>query len=364
MCCRVRPWSCRVRPRSPCGTPAPSPATWSCPAVPRAPRSGRRRTSRPSSPAGALGTAASGGEDDRPQRRRRRVLRRWRLGDDEALLDVVTSANVACGFHAGDPARWSRRAAPRGPAASQSAPRWAIATWPASAGGSSTSPPRTSTPTCSTSWRPSTASPAPAAGAVTYVKPHGALYNARRDARGAGSRRRRRGPRPGPRRSPSSAYPGPRCSPPHQRPACARSPRASRTGYTPDGTLIVRRDPGALVPTWPSVAAPGGPDGRRGGVVETVDGTLVPVSVESVCVLATPRARWRSPAPSTALTDAGLGLGPSRLTRDPPAGGRRPQRAYDLSRTTTTLAPEPVGQLIHGFRDGRRGPSVTGDDEE
>ena len=25
------------------------------------------------------------------------------MGDDEALLDVVTSANVACGFHAGDP---------------------------------------------------------------------------------------------------------------------------------------------------------------------------------------------------------------------------------------------------------------------
>ena len=27
----------------------------------------------------------------------------WRLGDDAALLDIVTSANVACGFHAGDP---------------------------------------------------------------------------------------------------------------------------------------------------------------------------------------------------------------------------------------------------------------------
>jgi UPF0271 protein len=26
-----------------------------------------------------------------------------RLGDDDALLDIVTSANVACGFHAGDP---------------------------------------------------------------------------------------------------------------------------------------------------------------------------------------------------------------------------------------------------------------------
>jgi 5-oxoprolinase (ATP-hydrolysing) subunit A len=28
---------------------------------------------------------------------------RWQLGDDGAMLDVVSSANVACGFHAGDP---------------------------------------------------------------------------------------------------------------------------------------------------------------------------------------------------------------------------------------------------------------------
>jgi UPF0271 protein len=28
---------------------------------------------------------------------------RWSLTDDRALLEVVTSANVACGFHAGDP---------------------------------------------------------------------------------------------------------------------------------------------------------------------------------------------------------------------------------------------------------------------
>lgn len=27
----------------------------------------------------------------------------WRMGDDEAMLRIVTSANVACGFHAGDP---------------------------------------------------------------------------------------------------------------------------------------------------------------------------------------------------------------------------------------------------------------------
>jgi 5-oxoprolinase (ATP-hydrolysing) subunit A len=27
----------------------------------------------------------------------------WTMGDDEAMLDIVTSANVACGWHAGDP---------------------------------------------------------------------------------------------------------------------------------------------------------------------------------------------------------------------------------------------------------------------
>jgi len=32
----------------------------------------------------------------------------WRMGDDAALLDTVTSANIACGFHAGD---WDTMAA-------------------------------------------------------------------------------------------------------------------------------------------------------------------------------------------------------------------------------------------------------------
>lgn len=27
----------------------------------------------------------------------------WSMGDDAAMLDVVSSANIACGFHAGDP---------------------------------------------------------------------------------------------------------------------------------------------------------------------------------------------------------------------------------------------------------------------
>jgi UPF0271 protein len=32
----------------------------------------------------------------------------WRMGPDEALLEIVSSANVACGFHGGDPS-WMRR---------------------------------------------------------------------------------------------------------------------------------------------------------------------------------------------------------------------------------------------------------------
>lgn len=36
---------------------------------------------------------------------------RWTLGDDEALMHVITSANVACGFHAGDPATLVRTCA-------------------------------------------------------------------------------------------------------------------------------------------------------------------------------------------------------------------------------------------------------------
>lgn len=41
----------------------------------------------------------------------------WELGDDDAMLDIVTSANLACGFHAGNPvglARACRAAARRG----------------------------------------------------------------------------------------------------------------------------------------------------------------------------------------------------------------------------------------------------------
>jgi UPF0271 protein len=35
----------------------------------------------------------------------------WRMGDDAALLPLVSSANIACGFHAGDPATMRRSVA-------------------------------------------------------------------------------------------------------------------------------------------------------------------------------------------------------------------------------------------------------------
>lgn len=36
---------------------------------------------------------------------------RWSLGDDDALMGIITSANVACGFHAGDPSTIRRTCA-------------------------------------------------------------------------------------------------------------------------------------------------------------------------------------------------------------------------------------------------------------
>ncbi|RDI67140.1 LamB/YcsF family protein [Nocardia pseudobrasiliensis] len=35
----------------------------------------------------------------------------WTMGDDAALLEIVTSANIACGFHAGDPSIMRRTCA-------------------------------------------------------------------------------------------------------------------------------------------------------------------------------------------------------------------------------------------------------------
>ena len=64
---------------------------------------------------------------------------RWELGDDDAVIATVTSANVACGFHAGDPSTMARTVAHRAAStASRSARTCPTATWPASGAATST----------------------------------------------------------------------------------------------------------------------------------------------------------------------------------------------------------------------------------
>jgi UPF0271 protein len=101
----------------------------------------------------------------------------WTMGQDEALLDLVTSANIACGFHAGDPAtmlRTVRCAAAKGVAlgAHPSLPdlqgfgRRTMAITPEEARG------------LTLYQVGALAAFAKAAGTrLRHVKPHGALYN-------------------------------------------------------------------------------------------------------------------------------------------------------------------------------------------
>lgn len=207
----------------------------------------------------------------------------WTAGDDDALLSVATSANVACGFHAGDPLimrRVCERAAERGVAVG------AHVSFPDLRG---------------FGRRPMKCTPeeleadviyqigalqaaARAAGtAVTHVKPHGALYNvAAGDAvvaeavvRGC----RLAAPDavvvglPGSRVEAAVAAAGM---------AFAAEGFADRA-YTPQGQLVPRGTPGAMVLDPDEVVE------RCLGMVLrqealTVDGTPIPLSVRTLCV--------------------------------------------------------------------------------
>lgn len=64
----------------------------------------------------------------------------WPMGDDAAMLDIVTSANIACGFHAGDPEIMVKTVALCRKRMSASARTRASTTCTASAAGASTAP--------------------------------------------------------------------------------------------------------------------------------------------------------------------------------------------------------------------------------
>ena len=103
---------------------------------------------------------------------------RWELGDDDALLDVVTSANVACGFHAGDAVTMRRvceRAAERGVAVGAQV---GYRDLPGFGRRFIDVEPYALTQDVVYQLGALQAFAAVAGSRVRYVKPHGALYNA------------------------------------------------------------------------------------------------------------------------------------------------------------------------------------------
>ena len=231
----------------------------------------------------------------------------WRLGDDEALLDVVTSANVACGFHAGDPSTMRRvcaAAAERGVAIGAQVSYRDLAGF---------------------GRRFIDVDPAEladevlyqigalqacarAAGAdVAYVKPHGALYNAsvhhEAQARAVVAGVRAFGPLP------VLGLPGSRLLAAAEAaglPAVAEA--FADRGYTPEGTLVPRGQPGALLTDTDAVVARAVRLAERGELV-AVDGSVLPTNAASLCLHGdTPGAVDHARAVRGALTSAGVDL--------------------------------------------------------
>ena len=101
----------------------------------------------------------------------------WTLGDDEALLDVVTSANIACGFHAGDPRTMMRTVAA---AASRNVRIGAQVSYPDLVGfGRRRMDVDSETLTADVLYQLGALHAMCRANGTTvaYLKPHGALYN-------------------------------------------------------------------------------------------------------------------------------------------------------------------------------------------
>jgi UPF0271 protein len=207
----------------------------------------------------------------------------WRLGDDEALLGLVSSANVACGFHAGDPTTLlatCASAAARGVSVGAQVGyrdlvgfgRRFIDYDPADL-------------TADVLYQlGALAGLARAADtAVRYVKPHGALYNAAVHHAGQAAAVveavRRYDPS-----LPVLGLPGSALLRAAEEAGLRAVPEAyADRGYTPEGTLVPRGQPGALLADAAEVA-----ERVLGlvtdGEVRAVDGTTVPVAATSVCL--------------------------------------------------------------------------------
>ncbi|MFI9808654.1 LamB/YcsF family protein [Streptomyces sp. NPDC052301] len=208
---------------------------------------------------------------------------RWTLTDDDALLSVVTSANVACGFHAGDPSVMRRvcdLAAERGVRIGAQVSYRDLAGF-----GRRAMDVPAGELTAETAYQIGALRVfAQAAGAeVAYVKPHGALYNRTvHDAEQAAAVVA--GVHLAGGALPVLGLPGSRLLTAAAEAGLTGVPEAfADRAYTSVGTLVPRREPDAVITDGDAVV-------RRSvvmavdGQVEAVDGTTVTVAARSLCV--------------------------------------------------------------------------------
>ncbi|GAA3192139.1 MULTISPECIES: LamB/YcsF family protein [Streptomyces] len=208
---------------------------------------------------------------------------RWRLTDDDALLSVVTSANVACGFHAGDPGTMRRvceRAAAGGVVIGAQVSYRDLAGF----GRRAMDVPADELADEIAYQIGALEVFARAAGArVAYVKPHGALYNrcVHDAAQAAGVVA---GIRAAGGELPVLGLPGSRL---HEAARAAGLPVVEEAfadrAYTAEGTLVPRGEPGAVVED-PEEVVRRSLGIARDAAVRSHDGTPVTVRARSLCL--------------------------------------------------------------------------------
>ncbi len=232
----------------------------------------------------------------------------WVLGDDAALLAVVTSANVACGFHAGDPSTLRRTCAL---AAQAGVAVGAQVGYPDLVGFGRRFLDMAPDELADAVLYQVGALDALAraeGSRVRYVKPHGALYTTVvTSEQQAGAVVRAVVELGG--GLPLLGLPGSallRLAREASVPV-VREGFADR-GYEPDGSLRSRRQPGALIDD-PAAAARQAVRMVTTGRVSAVDGSTVDLQVDSVCVHGdSPGAVARAAAVRRALDGGGVRL--------------------------------------------------------
>jgi UPF0271 protein len=232
----------------------------------------------------------------------------WRLGDDDALLGLVSSANVACGFHAGDPVTMRRVCA--GAAAAGVAVGAQVSYRDLAGFGRRFLDVDPAELTADVLYQLAALDGiARTAGTrVSYVKPHGALYNAAVTHEGQ-ARAILDAVLAYDRRLPILGLPGSALLRGAEAAGMHPVPEGfADRGYTPAGTLVPRTEPGAVLHD-PAAVARRAVRMAADGVVVAMDGSTVPMPVRSVCVHGdTPGAVQIARAVRAALEEAGLAV--------------------------------------------------------